>query len=389
MTGSSPYIDISPTLRLLGTAHVATASVEAVREQIESYQPKVVGVELCQTRHDALVEGRRLDKEGLRRVIKEGKAPMVLIQAMLSAEQRRLGLNEGQEPGAELLAAVETAKTAGFEVALGDRDIQVTMRRAWRKMKWRERFRLLFSLFGDDEELEEDFDLEELLSDSDLLSTMMEDLKEFSPGAGEALIDERDRFIAEKIMQSKTEEKMLVVVGAGHLKGIERALTPYTPLPAEEFEAISTVPKRGIIGKVLPFAIPLIVMGLVGFALFNNDEIDVVKMLTVWTLFNAAFAALGCILARGHPLAILTAALASPITSLNPALAAGWFAGYVQLRISEPTTEDLQLFLKGTSIGGFWSNRAGRVLLVTALTNLGSMLGAWFAAAGFIGGGIT
>ena len=389
MSTSSPYIDISPTLRLLGTAHVATASVEAVKQQIETYQPKIVGVELCKTRHDALVEGRRLDKEGLRRVIKEGKAPMVLMQAMLSAEQRRLGLNEGQEPGAELLAAVETAKAAGIEVALVDRDIQVTMRRAWKKMKWRERFRLLFSLFGDDEELEEDFDLDELLTDSDLLSTMMEDLKEFSQGAGEALIDERDRYIAEKIMQSKTEEKMLVVVGAGHLKGIERALNPYNPLSTEEFESISTVPKKGIIGKALPFAIPLIVMGLVGFALFNNNEVDYVKMLTVWTLFNAIFAAIGCILARGHPLAILTAALASPITSLNPALAAGWFAGYVQLRISEPTTEDLQQFLKGTSIGGFWSNRAGRVLLVTALTNLGSMLGAWFAAAGFIGGGIT
>jgi len=389
MSTVSPYIDISPTLRLLGTAHVATASVEAVKEQIETYQPKIVGVELCKTRHDALVEGRRLDKEGLRRVIKEGKAPMVLMQAMLSAEQRRLGLNEGQEPGAELLAAVETAKAAGIDVALVDRDIQVTMRRAWKKMKWRERFRLLFSLFGDDEELDEDFDLDELLSDSDLLSTMMEDLKEFSQGAGEALIDERDRYIAEKIMQSKTEEKMLVVVGAGHLKGIERALNPYNPLSAEEFDSISTVPKKGLVGKVLPFAIPLIVMGLVGFALFNNNEVDYVKMLTVWTLFNAIFAAIGCILARGHPLAILTAALASPITSLNPALAAGWFAGYVQLRISEPTTEDLQQFLKGTSIGGFWSNRAGRVLLVTALTNLGSMLGAWFAAAGFIGGGIT
>ncbi len=389
MSTSSPYIEISPPLRLLGTAHVATASVEAVKEQIETYQPKIVGVELCKTRHDALVEGRRLDKEGLRRVIKEGKAPMVLMQAMLSAEQRRLGLNEGQEPGAELLAAVETARTAGIDVALVDRDIQVTMRRAWKKMKWRERFRLLFSLFGDDEELEEDFDLDELLTDSDLLSTMMEDLKEFSQGAGEALIDERDRYIAEKIMQSKTEEKMLVVVGAGHLKGIERALNPYNPLSTEEFESISTVPKKGIVGKVLPFAIPLIVMGLVGFALFNNNEVDYVKMLTVWTLFNAIFAAIGCILARGHPLAILTAALASPITSLNPALAAGWFAGYVQLRISEPTTEDLQQFLKGTSIGGFWSNRAGRVLLVTALTNLGSMLGAWFAAAGFIGGGIT
>ena len=152
---------------------------------------------------------------------------------------------------------------------------------------------------------------------------------------------------------------------------------------------LSSVPKRGLVGKILPFAIPLIVMGLVGFSLWNNDSIDIVKMLTIWTLFNAVFAAIGCIIARGHPLAILTAALASPITSLNPALAAGWFAGYVQLKIAEPTAEDLQQFLKGTSIGGFWSNPAGRVLLVTALTNLGSMLGAWFAAAGFIGGGVN
>ena len=389
MSDAAPFVDISSTLRILGTAHVATASVEAVREQIETYQPKVVGVELCQTRHDALVEGRRLDKEGLRRVIKEGKAPMVLIQAMLSAEQRRMGLNEGQEPGAELLAAVQTANEAGLEVALVDRDIQVTMRRAWKKMKWKERFRLLLSLFVEEEDEEEEIDLDDLLSDSDLLSSMMDQLKQFSPGAGEALIDERDQYIAEKIMQSKTEEKMLVVVGAGHLKGIEKALSPYTPLATEDMERISSVPRKGIVGKTLPFAIPLIVMGLVGFALFNNDDVDVVRMLTIWTLFNAIFAAVGCILARGHPLAILTAALASPITSLNPALAAGWFAGYVQLRISEPTAEDLQLFLKGTTIGGFWSNRAGRVLLVTALTNLGSMLGAWFAAAGFIGGGIT
>ena len=380
---------MSPTLRLLGTAHVATASVEAVKTQIAEYQPDLVGVELCKSRHDALVEGRRLDKEGLLRVIKEGKAPMVLMQAMLSAEQRRMGLNEGQEPGAELLAAVETAKAAKIEVALVDRDIQITMKRAWKKMRWRERFRLLFSLFGDDEELDEEVDIEQMLSDSDLLSSMMDELKQFSPGAGEVLIDERDRYIAERIMKSKTEGKMLVVVGAGHLKGIARTLEEYTPLNDDEMNELSTVPKRGIVGKILPFAIPLIVMSLVGFSLWNNDSIDIVKMLTIWTLFNAVFAAIGCIIARGHPLAILTAALASPITSLNPALAAGWFAGYVQLKIAEPTAEDLQQFLKGTSIGGFWSNPAGRVLLVTALTNLGSMLGAWFAAAGFIGGGVN
>ena len=257
-------------------------------------------------------------------------------------------------------------------------------------------FYLMFSegveikqLFDDEEELDEEVDIEQMLSDSDLLSSMMDELKQFSPGAGEVLIDERDRYIAERIMKSKTEGKMLVVVGAGHLKGIARTLEEYTPLNDAEMNELSTVPKRGLVGKILPFAIPLIVMGLVGFSLWNNDSIDIVKMLTIWTLFNAVFAAIGCIIARGHPLAILTAALASPITSLNPALAAGWFAGYVQLKIAEPTAEDLQQFLKGTSIGGFWSNPAGRVLLVTALTNLGSMLGAWFAAAGFIGGGVN
>ena len=127
-------------------------------------------------------------------------------------------------------------------------------------------------------------------------------------------------------------------------------------------------------------------MGLVAYFVSQGDAVDLVELFTVWTAANAVFAALGCILARGHPLAILTAALASPITSLNPTLAAGWFAGYVQLKLREPTAEDLQNFLKMDSLGMFWSNRAGRVLMVTALTNFGSMAGAWVAAAGLLGG---
>ena len=85
---TSPVIDVHDNLRLLGTAHIATASVEAVRHQIATYQPDVVAVELCKSRYDALVSDRRLDKEGLLKVIKEGKAPMVLMQSMLSAEQQ-------------------------------------------------------------------------------------------------------------------------------------------------------------------------------------------------------------------------------------------------------------------------------------------------------------
>ena len=114
----APLIDVTANLRLLGTAHVSTASVEAVREQISTYQPDIVAVELCQSRYSALTSNRRLDKEGLLKVVKEGKAPLVLLQSLLAAEQRKLGLDEGQQPGAELLVAVQEAESNNLELSL-------------------------------------------------------------------------------------------------------------------------------------------------------------------------------------------------------------------------------------------------------------------------------
>jgi pheromone shutdown-related protein TraB len=382
---ASPFIDINPNLRILGTAHVAAASVEAVRHHIAEYQPDIVAVELCKSRHDALTSDRRLDKEGLLKVVKEGKAPLVLIQSLLAAEQRKLGLDEGQQPGAELIAAVEEAKAADLEVALVDRDIQVTLRRAWKNMRFREKYRVLTSLLAQDDDDDEAPDINSLLNDSDLLSSLMEELRGFSPGAGIVLIDERDEYLATKISALNPDKKVLAVVGAGHLTGIENYLVN-DKCDINRIEELQTIPPKTVMMKVMPWAIPMLVMGLMAYYLSTGSDIDIVQFFTVWTIANAVFAAIGCILARGHPFAILTAALASPITSLNPTLAAGWFAGYVQLKMAEPSAEDLAEFLKLDNLGMFWSNKAGRVLMVTALTNLGSMAGAWVAAAGLLGG---
>ena len=380
---SSTLIDVNPNLRLLGTAHISTKSVEAVKQQIEDYKPDVVAVELCKSRYDSLITGRRLDKEGLLKVIKEGKAPLVLLQSLLAAEQRKLGLDEGQQPGAELLEAVNLAEALGLQVELIDRDIQVTLRRAWRKMKFREKFKILFSMLGEEDDVVE-VDLDEILESRDILTDLMNELKEFSPGAGEVLIDERDEYLAQNILNIDSNKKILAVVGAGHLSGIERCLV--SEQTKDRIEELSVVPQRSRLSKSIPWLIPLFVFGLFGFLLYDGDSADIVELFTVWTLANAVLAAIGCIIARGHILAIITAALASPITSLNPFLAAGWFAGYVQLKVAEPTAEDLQEFLKLESLGSFWSNKAGRVLLVTALTNLGSMLGSWIGAGSLIGG---
>jgi len=380
---NTPLVDVNDNLRLLGTAHIATASVEAVREQIALYKPDIVAVELCQSRYETLVSDRRLDKEGLLKVVKEGKAPMVLLQSMLSAEQRKLGLDEGQQPGAELLAAVQVGEEAGCEIALVDRDIQVTLRRAWKRMRFREKWRLLTSLLEDEDE-DDDLDVNELLKDTDLLSSMMDELKGFSPGAGEVLIDERDSYISGKLLELDSNKKVLAVIGAGHLSGVAKQLAQ--PPPPSQLEELATLPQRSRFVRMIPWAMPLVLIAIIAGFVANGDGVDWVRFFTIWTVANAVFAAIGCILARGHPLAILTAAAASPITSLNPALAAGWFAGYVQLKVAEPTADDLQQFLKLDDFSAFWSNPAGKVLLVTALTNLGSMAGAWVAPVILLGG---
>ena len=382
----APIIDVDDNLRLLGTAHVATASVEAVKQNIEEWKPDIVAVELCKSRFEALTQDRRLDKEGLLKVIKEGKAPMVLLQSLLAAEQRKLGIDEGQQPGAELLAAVEAAQEYELEVKLVDRDIQTTLRRAWKNMRFKEKAGLMWALLADDD-AEEELELEEMLADKDLLTSLMEELREVSPGAGEVLIDERDEFIARKISEIRSDGKVLAVLGAGHLDGVSKLLCEDVKPSEERISELELVPKGGRMLKTISYAIPVAVFALLGWFAYNGDLASIKENGIYWFAGNFIGAALFCLLAGGHPIAILVAALASPITSLNPALAAGWFAGYAQMKVKEPTGEDLTEFLKLDSAKLFWTNRAGRILLVTALTNLGSMAGAWISM-GLIAAGL-
>ena len=170
-------------------------------------------------------------------------------------------------------------------------------------------------------------------------------------------------------------------LGAGHLDGVSKLLDSEMSRNDEKISELSKIPKSGRLLKTITYSIPILLAGLLGWFAYNGDISSIKENGIYWFLGNFLGAAIMCAVAGGHPMAILVAALASPITSLNPALAAGWFAGYAQLKVREPTGEDLAEFLKLDSASVFWSNKAGRVLLVTALTNLGSMLGAWISVA--------
>ena len=376
-------VEIDDGLRILGTAHVSSESVELVRSQIEDWEPDLVAVELCPSRMSALTEPESLDSEDLLKIIKEGRSAMILLQSALAAQQRRMGVSSGERPGAELLAAVNAAKESDIQVEMIDRDVVITLRRAWRKMGFFEKWRILNALLWEEEE--ESVPIEEVLGDSDLLSSMMEEAREVVPRAGEVLIDERDTFLAGRIQQIRGKGRILAVIGAGHLSGVVNNLGEPAIETTSRLAELAEEPTKSVWPKIIVTAIPIFLLGAVGWMAYNGEIDELKQTAQTWLLLNSLVAGLGVLIARGHPLSILVGALASPITSLNPTLAAGWFAGYTQLKVASPTGKDAQDFLKLDEASLFWKNRVGKVLLVTALGNVGSMVGAWLAGGAILG----
>ena len=377
-------IDIDDNLRLVGTAHVSSASVALVREQIDEYAPDLIAVELCESRLKSLKRPDDPANSDLLNIINEGRSSMILLQSALAAQQRRMGIETGEKPGAELLAAIEAADAAEIPHELIDRDVVITLRRAWRKMGLREKWRVLNALLWDEDD-DEVVDFDEMLEDTDLLSAMMEEAKAVAPRAGEVLIDERDAYLAGRIQQIRGKGRILAVVGAGHLSGIVDNLQKPPQETTSNLANLREEPPKPRWPKVIMWAIPLFLASVVGWLVYNGETDALKETLWYWLAANAALAGIGVALARGHPLSILVGAAASPITSLNPTLAAGWFAGYTQLKVAAPTGKDAAEFLALQDLDVFWNNRVGRVLLVTAFGNIGSALGAWLAGGAIIG----
>ena len=377
-------VDIDDGLRLVGTAHISSTSVALVRQQIEDWGPDLVAVELCESRKASLLEPEALENEDLLKILNDGKSHMILLQSALAAEQRRMGVASGEKPGAELLAAIEAAEAADVPVELVDRDVVITLRRAWSKMGLREKWRVMDAFLWQEDD-DDEASVEELLEDSDMLSNLMEEAREVAPGAGSVLIDERDAFIAGRLQQIRGKGKVLAVVGAGHLNGIVHQLGEPAMESTSRLAELNEEPGKPVLPKVLLAAIPILFFSVVGWLAYTGQLSDLRRSAEIWLVVNAGLTGLGIIIARGHPLSVIVGALASPLTSLNPFTAAGWVAGYTQLKVDAPNGKDAQDFLALDEGSVLWKNRVGKVLLVTALGNLGSVAGTWIAAAGILG----
>jgi len=371
-------VTIDDGIVLIGTAHISQKSVDEVKAAIETYKPDVVAVELCQRRYDGITKKDVWENTPVTKLLKSNNAYFLLAQTFLSSIQRKLGKEYGVEPGSEMIAAIAEADARKIPVELVDRDIAITLKRAWKHMGLREKFRVFWefmkAMIGFDEEELEDIDLEEIMN-QDMISTMMEEFGKIAPSVTKVLINERDMFIAQHIKNiAKQGKKVVAVVGAGHLKGVEAYIRdPSFSVDTKELEQLPQ--KRVPVLKIIGYLIPVLFAFLIGYAFLHKGLEFASLMFVYWFLINGVCSAVGTALARGHPLSILTAFVAAPITSLNPAIAAGWVAGYVEAKVRTPLVKDFKQLGKIESFKDFWNNRVIRLLLVVALANLGSMIG--------------
>ncbi|HJW45590.1 MAG TPA: TraB/GumN family protein [Lysobacter sp.] len=371
---------------LLGTAHVSKASVDAVREAVGSGRYDAVAVELDPPRLQALTDPDALAKLNLVQVIRTGRTAMFAANLALAAYQRRLAEQLGIEPGAELKRAVLEARERNLPVHLIDREVGLTFKRASHKLGWWSRAKLggglLASLFVDEKVADEDI---EKLKQGDLLESSFSEFASDSPELYESVIAERDRYMAARLRESHGDAReVLAVVGAGHLHGMTRHLQEEVRDPATIREELESLPKKS---EFPWFTIALAVFVLGGFAWgFYHGGLEVGSdLLLQWVLWTGVMGAIGCAVAGGHPLSILTAFVASPITPLHPALASGTLSALVEAWIRKPTYADfLALRDDVGTIKGWWKNRVARVLLNFFLTSLGTAIGVWTGGAAML-----
>jgi len=368
---------------IIGTAHVSRSSADTVKKMAESGDYQAIAVELCQARYEALTGERKWTDLDLYKIIRQGKAALVMANLALSAYQRRIADQFGIEPGAEMKAAAIAAKERELPLQLVDRDLATTLRRSYANVPWYKRLYLMAGLalgMVSSEEIDEE--AIEKLKEGDILESTFTEFAEQSPELFEALIAERDRYMAASLRQENMDSsgrKVLVVVGAGHLEGLSHHLENGTASPQSERESLDRIPPRAKWPRVIPWAIMALV--LVGFFIgFSRSPELGWQLVTLWIVINGGLAALGALIARGHPLTILSALVAAPLTSLNPTIAAGMVTGLVESWIRKPRVSDLEnLRFDITSLKGWFRNPATRILLVFFLSNLGSAIGTWVA----------
>ena len=361
-------------LYLVKTAHVSKDSVQDVSRCVDEINPDAICIELDEERYDRLRNPDKWRETDIVEVIKKKQVGMLLVNTILASFQKRMAKSLGSNSGGEMMEGIRLSDERNIPLVLADRSIKTTFSRIWNELDTKEKFKMLMaiieSIFSDEEITEEDL---AKLKEADALEAALGEISGQFPTIKRVLVDERDQYLCEKI-RSAPGKKIVAIIGAAHSLGIEKYLNSKIDL-----DELNVVKKKKGLGTYIKYAIPALIILLIGLTIFRNRDVGLAQIRS-WIIWNGGLSALGVLLALGHPLSILTALIMAPITSLNPLLASGWFAGLVEAHLRKPKVKDFEDLADDTStLKGFWKNGITRTLLVVVFANLFSSIGTFIS----------
>lgn len=359
-------------ITIVGTAHVSEQSVKEVRETIREINPDFVGVELDEDRLESLRNRDGWRGLNIGEAVKDGRGPMLALNLLMSIYQRRIGLEQGVTPGSEMLEAVEAAEEEGIEFDTIDKDISETLESLRKELGLFDKSLLLSSILFE----KTDIEVEEL-KESDMLSEIVDELEEELPALKKVMLDDRNRYMAERIRE-KDFERAVVFVGAAHVEGLVDELENPTEELSGEEKGLA-VPWM----ELFKYGLPVFIISMLAYSFFKIGFTTGVEATSFWILSNGILAMLGAMLARSHPFTWITSFVAAPLTSLDPALGAGMVASYVEAKFYPPTVQEMEDIVYLENYSELWDNQAGRILLTLVFVTIGSLI-ASLASAGFI-----
>jgi pheromone shutdown-related protein TraB len=369
---------------VLGTAHVSRASVAAVESLVANESFDAIAVELCPSRAEGMRNPDAFKQMDLFHVIRQGKVGMVAASLVLSSFQQRLAAQYGIQPGAEMKAAMDGAERANLPVWLIDREVGTTLKRAWRSVGTWARFGLLGGLVASVFEREQVDEKEiEKLKEGDLLESAFGEFAQNSAPLYNSLIGERDEYMAarlrEQALGAPAVRRVLVVIGAGHLKGLSGYLREQQEPPAGRIAELAKLPPKARWPKWLALGLVLLVFAAIAYAFHRNPSLGALALRN-WVLFTGGCAALGALAAGGHPLSILAAFIAAPIKPFRPGIPAGGISAMAEAWIRRPRVADFETLRDDIADWkGWWKNRVARTLLNFILVSAGTVIGEYAA----------
>ena len=371
---------------VLGTAHVSRTSVEAVDAILAHEAFDAVAVELCDSRAQGMRDPEAFKQMDLFQVIRQGKAGMVAASLVLSSFQKRLAEQYGIQPGAEMKAGMEGAEQRGVPVWLVDREVGTTLRRAWHSVGLWQRFGLMGGLIASVFERQQIEETEiEKLKQGDMLESAFSEFATHSAPLYRSLIAERDAYMAARLREQSAAagfgegRRVLVVIGAGHLKGLCELLRTQQTDPSSEAALLAAAPPKSSWPKWVAVGLVLAVFVAIGFAFYRSPSLGAAA-LRDWVVYTGGFSLLGAILAGAHPLSALAAFVAGPIKPFRPGIPSGGISAMVEAWVRRPRVADFETLRD--DIGqwrGWWRNRVARTLLNFFLVSFGTIIGEYTA----------